>query len=63
MNRRYSKLHRQYTTDWGAIGATLRISILPILLAFVLPILLAFVLLSNCIVEGIAAGLVKDERS
>ncbi|WP_256865488.1 MULTISPECIES: carbohydrate ABC transporter permease [unclassified Paenibacillus] len=41
----------QYTTDWGAIGATLMISILPILLAFVL--------LSNRIVEGIAAGSVK----
>lgn len=41
----------QYTTDWGAIGATLMISILPILLAFLL--------LSNRIVEGIAAGSVK----
>lgn len=41
----------QYTTDWGAIGATLMISIMPILLAF-------FVL-SNRIVEGIAAGSVK----
>ncbi|MBD0382650.1 carbohydrate ABC transporter permease [Paenibacillus sedimenti] len=41
----------QYTTDWGAIGATLMISILPILLAFIL--------LSNRIVEGIAAGSVK----
>jgi raffinose/stachyose/melibiose transport system permease protein len=41
----------QYTTDWGAIGATLMISILPILLAFFL--------LSNRIVEGIAAGSVK----
>jgi raffinose/stachyose/melibiose transport system permease protein len=41
----------QYTTDWGAIGATLVISILPILLAF-------FVL-SNRIVEGIASGSVK----
>ncbi|MBS4206973.1 carbohydrate ABC transporter permease [Bacillus sp. FJAT-50079] len=41
----------QYTTDWGAIGATLVISILPILLAFLL--------LSNRIVEGIAAGSVK----
>lgn len=41
----------QYTTDWGAIGATLMISILPILLAF-------FVM-SNRIVEGIAAGSVK----
>jgi raffinose/stachyose/melibiose transport system permease protein len=41
----------QYTTNWGAIGATLMISIIPILLAF-------FVL-SNRIVEGIAAGSVK----
>ncbi len=41
----------QYTVDWGAIGATLMISILPILLVF-------FVL-SNRIVEGIAAGSVK----
>lgn len=41
----------QYTTDWGAIGATLMISILPILLLFVA--------LSNRIVEGIAAGSVK----
>ncbi|MEK3890111.1 carbohydrate ABC transporter permease [Bacillus sp. FSL K6-3431] len=41
----------QYTTDWGAIGATLMISIIPILLAFLL--------LSNRIVEGIAAGSVK----
>ncbi len=41
----------QYTTDWGAIGATLMISIIPILLAFIL--------LSNRIVEGIAAGSVK----
>ncbi|MGG1513855.1 carbohydrate ABC transporter permease [Paenibacillus oryzisoli] len=41
----------QYTTDWGAIGATLMISILPILVAFIL--------LSNRIVEGIAAGSVK----
>ncbi|OCT11314.1 sugar ABC transporter permease [Paenibacillus pectinilyticus] len=41
----------QYTTDWGAIGATLMISILPIMLAFIL--------LSNRIVEGIAAGSVK----
>ncbi|MWC28030.1 ABC transporter permease subunit [Paenibacillus sp. MMS18-CY102] len=41
----------QYTTDWGAIGATLMISILPILIAF-------FVL-SNRIVEGITAGSVK----
>jgi raffinose/stachyose/melibiose transport system permease protein len=41
----------QYTTDWGAIGATLMIS--------VLPILLMFFVLSNRIVEGIAAGSVK----
>jgi raffinose/stachyose/melibiose transport system permease protein len=41
----------QYSTDWGAIGATLMISIIPILLAF-------FVL-SNRIVEGITAGSVK----
>lgn len=41
----------QYTTDWGAIGATLMISILPILLAFFI--------MSNRIVEGIAAGSVK----
>ena len=41
----------QYTTDWGAIGATLMISILPVLLAYLL--------LSNRIVEGIAAGSVK----
>ncbi|WP_426455035.1 carbohydrate ABC transporter permease [Paenibacillus sp. S-38] len=41
----------QYTTDWGAIGATLMISILPILLIFFI--------LSNRIVEGIAAGSVK----
>jgi len=41
----------QYSTDWGAIGATLMIS--------VLPILLVFFLLSNKIVEGIAAGSVK----
>lgn len=41
----------QYTTDWGAIGATLMISILPILLAFLI--------MSDRIVEGIAAGSVK----
>lgn len=41
----------QYTTDWGAIGATLMLSILPILLLFLI--------LSNRIVEGIAAGSVK----
>ncbi|WP_078553713.1 carbohydrate ABC transporter permease [Bacillus alkalicellulosilyticus] len=41
----------QYATDWGAIGATLMISIIPILLAFFI--------LSNRIVEGITAGSVK----
>ncbi|MGO4371787.1 carbohydrate ABC transporter permease [Paenibacillus sp. MCAF20] len=41
----------QYTTDWGAIGATLMISILPILIAFLF--------LSDRIVEGMAAGSVK----
>lgn len=41
----------QYSTDWGAIGATLVISILPILIAFFF--------LSNKIVEGIASGAVK----
>lgn len=41
----------QYLTDWGAIGATLIISIIPILLAFLI--------LSDRIVEGIAAGSVK----
>ncbi|MEK5060785.1 carbohydrate ABC transporter permease [Paenibacillus shunpengii] len=41
----------QYTTDWGAIGATLMISILPILIAYMF--------LSDRIVEGMAAGAVK----
>ncbi|UOQ87482.1 carbohydrate ABC transporter permease [Gracilibacillus salinarum] len=41
----------QYLTDWGAIGATLMISIIPILIAFLV--------LSNRIVEGIAAGSIK----
>lgn len=41
----------QYTTDWGAIGATLMLSILPILITFLF--------LSDRIVEGIAAGSVK----
>lgn len=41
----------QYSTDWGAIGATLMISIFPILVAFLF--------LSDRIVEGIAAGSVK----
>lgn len=41
----------QYATDWGAIGATLMFS--------VLPILIIFLILSDRIVEGIAAGSVK----
>ncbi len=41
----------QYTVNWGAIGATLMLSILPILIVFLA--------LSNRIVEGIAAGSVK----
>ena len=41
----------QYTTDWGAIGATLMISILPILIAFLV--------LSERIVEGLRQGSVK----
>lgn len=41
----------QYLTDWGAIGATLVISIIPILLTFLF--------LSNKIVEGMTAGSVK----
>ncbi|MGN7457021.1 carbohydrate ABC transporter permease [Paenibacillus pasadenensis] len=41
----------QYSADWGAIGATLMISILPILIAFFA--------LSNQIVEGMTAGSVK----
>lgn len=41
----------QYLTDWGAIGATLVISIVPILLTFLF--------LSDKIVEGMAAGSVK----
>ncbi|UOE94524.1 MULTISPECIES: carbohydrate ABC transporter permease [Bacillaceae] len=41
----------QYMTDWGAIGATLIIS--------VLPILLAFLFFSNKIVEGISSSAVK----
>lgn len=41
----------QYMTDWGAIGATLIIS--------VLPILLAFLFFSNKVVEGISASAVK----
>ncbi len=41
----------QYSTDWGAIGATLMISIIPILIVFFI--------LSNRIVEGITSGSVK----
>lgn len=41
----------QYTTDWGAIGATLVISMLPILIAFFI--------LSERIMEGVTAGAVK----
>ncbi len=41
----------QYLTDWGAIGATLVISIVPILIIFIF--------LSDKIVEGMAAGSVK----
>ncbi|WP_243299252.1 carbohydrate ABC transporter permease [Bacillus litorisediminis] len=41
----------QYLTDWGAIGATLVISIFPILIAFLF--------FSNKIVEGISASAVK----
>lgn len=41
----------QYMTDWGAIGATLVIS--------VLPIMLAFFFFSNKIMEGISASAVK----
>ncbi|GFN33893.1 putative ABC transporter permease protein YurM [Paenibacillus curdlanolyticus] len=41
----------QYQANWGAIGATLMISILPIMVVFLL--------LSNRIVEGLAAGSVK----
>jgi raffinose/stachyose/melibiose transport system permease protein len=41
----------QYLTDWGAIGATLVISIIPILLTFLF--------LSDKIVEGMTAGSVK----
>ena len=41
----------QYSTNWGAIGATLMISIIPILLAYLF--------MSNRIIEGIAAGSVK----
>jgi len=41
----------QYMTDWGAIGATLIIS--------VLPIIIAFIFFSNKVVEGISASAVK----
>src|SRR5699024_122986 len=41
----------QYMTDWGAIGATLIISLLPILVAFIF--------FSNKVVEGISASAVK----
>ncbi|PYZ96481.1 sugar ABC transporter permease [Alteribacter lacisalsi] len=41
----------QYMTDWGAIGATLVIS--------VLPILVAFLFFSNKIVDGISSSAVK----
>ncbi|WP_099159557.1 carbohydrate ABC transporter permease [Virgibacillus ndiopensis] len=41
----------QYMTDWGAIGATLIISIVPILLAFIF--------FSNKVVEGISSSAVK----
>jgi raffinose/stachyose/melibiose transport system permease protein len=41
----------EYSTNWGAIGATLAISILPILITFLL--------LSDRIVEGMTAGSVK----
>jgi raffinose/stachyose/melibiose transport system permease protein len=41
----------QYLTDWGAIGATLVISIIPILIAFIF--------FSDKIVEGMSSGSVK----
>jgi raffinose/stachyose/melibiose transport system permease protein len=41
----------QYSTDWGAIGATLVISMLPIVVAFFI--------LSEQIMEGVTAGAVK----
>src|SRR5699024_10061768 len=41
----------QYMTDWGAIGATLVIS--------VLPIIIAFLFISNKIMEGLSARAVK----
>lgn len=41
----------QYMTDWGAIGATLIIS--------VLPVIVAFIFFSNKVVEGISSSAVK----
>ncbi|OCA84766.1 carbohydrate ABC transporter permease [Bacillus sp. FJAT-27986] len=41
----------QYMTDWGAIGATLIISFLPLLLAFIF--------FSNKVIEGLSASAVK----
>ncbi|RSL32100.1 carbohydrate ABC transporter permease [Salibacterium salarium] len=41
----------QYMTDWGAIGATLVIS--------VIPVLLAFIFFSNKVVDGISSSAVK----
>lgn len=41
----------QYMTDWGAIGATLIIS--------VLPVIIAFIFFSNKVVEGISSSAVK----
>ena len=41
----------QYMTDWGAIGATLIIS--------VLPIVIAFIFFSNKVVEGISSSAIK----
>lgn len=41
----------QYMTDWGAIGATLVIS--------VLPIIVAFIFFSNKVVEGVSSSAVK----
>ena len=41
----------QYMTDWGSIGATLVISIIPVLLAFLF--------FSNKVVEGISSSAVK----
>jgi raffinose/stachyose/melibiose transport system permease protein len=41
----------QYMTDWGAIGATLIISFLPLLLAFIF--------FSNKVIEGLSSSAVK----